>query len=156
VKRLAVHVEDHPLDYRSFEGKIPAGEYGAGAVIVWDEGSWVPEGDDPAAPLARGALNFDLPAAPLTPRCALVRLRRGDRKNWPLLKENFAYAPPSHPPRPLMPRPRARARGHRRPQCQSRSQRQCQRRRHPARWTPCARDWRPVRAVPPFRSEAWG
>src|ERR1700760_148684 len=56
VKRLAVQVEDHPLDYGDFEGVIPAGEYGGGTVIVWDEGSWVPQGDDPAAALARGAL----------------------------------------------------------------------------------------------------
>src|SRR5690242_2841755 len=60
VKRLAVQVEDHPLEYGDFEGVIPQGEYGGGTVIVWDEGSWVPDGDDPAAALARGALKFEL------------------------------------------------------------------------------------------------
>src|SRR6187551_1618073 len=52
-KRLAVHVEDHPLDYASFEGIIPQGQYGAGAVIVWDQGNWIPEGD-PAAGMKKG------------------------------------------------------------------------------------------------------
>jgi len=58
-KRLAVHVEDHPLDYGSFEGNIPKGEYGAGAVIVWDRGRWIPEGD-PEAGMAKGHLSFTL------------------------------------------------------------------------------------------------
>ena len=58
-KRLAVHVEDHPLEYGSFEGTIPEGQYGAGSVIVWDEGRWVPEGD-PAFGLEKGHLSFML------------------------------------------------------------------------------------------------
>ena len=58
-RRLAIHVEDHPLDYASFEGAIPEGEYGAGAVIVWDEGIWKPEGD-PAAGMKKGHLRFEL------------------------------------------------------------------------------------------------
>jgi DNA ligase D-like protein (predicted 3'-phosphoesterase) len=57
-KRLAVHVEDHPLDYGSFEGTIPEGEYGAGAVIVWDEGVWTPDGD-PAAGMKKGHIRFE-------------------------------------------------------------------------------------------------
>ena len=58
-KRLAVHVEDHPLDYAGFEGNIPKGAYGAGSVIVWDQGTWVPEGD-PAAGMKKGHLSFEL------------------------------------------------------------------------------------------------
>src|SRR6476469_3067552 len=58
-KRLAVHVEDHPLEYAKFEGTIPAGEYGGGEVIVWDRGQWTPE-HDPHAGLAKGHLEFEL------------------------------------------------------------------------------------------------
>src|SRR5262245_24257974 len=58
-KRLAVEVEDHPIEYGDFEGTIPAGEYGGGTVLLWDRGSWTPEGD-PAADLARGRLKFTL------------------------------------------------------------------------------------------------
>src|SRR5207342_1799999 len=58
-KRLAVHVEDHPVDYVNFEGLIPPGNYGAGAVIVWDRGRWVPL-NDPAAGLVSGKLLFEL------------------------------------------------------------------------------------------------
>jgi bifunctional non-homologous end joining protein LigD len=87
-KRLAVHVEDHPLDYGTFEGTIPAGEYGAGAVIVWDRGRWVPE-IDPARGMAKGHLNFALEGEKLKGAWHLVRLRRrpGDAKdNWLLIK----------------------------------------------------------------------
>src|SRR5476651_760875 len=58
-KRLAVHVEDHPLDYASFEGSIPEGHYGAGDVIVWDRGVWIPQ-DDPVKAYAKGRLKFEL------------------------------------------------------------------------------------------------
>jgi bifunctional non-homologous end joining protein LigD len=61
VKRLAVHVEDHPIEYLEFEGVIPAGEYGGGDVIVWDLGTWEPHAtDDPAAAVADGELHVDL------------------------------------------------------------------------------------------------
>src|SRR5687768_4562380 len=74
VRRMAVHVEDHPLDYYDFEGVIPAGEYGGGDVIVWDWGTWQLAGtDDPIAAVAAGSLHFDLHGDKLAGRFALVR-----------------------------------------------------------------------------------
>ena len=87
-KRLAVEVEDHPLEYGKFEGSIPQGEYGAGEVIVWDRGTWIPEGD-PAASLRRGKIEFQLRGKKLTGHWRLLRLkdREGDgRHNWLLMK----------------------------------------------------------------------
>lgn len=87
-KRLAVHVEDHPLEYGRFEGLIPSGQYGAGAVIVWDRGEWIPE-DDPAKGMAKGHLAFELKGEKLGGLWHLVRLRgrRGEkRENWLLIK----------------------------------------------------------------------
>ena len=96
-KRLAVHVEDHPLDYASFEGSIPAGSYGAGDVIVWDQGIWQPHGD-PAAAYAAGKLKFTLVGEKLTGDWTLVRTRlRGssDKQQWLLIKERDDVARPS-------------------------------------------------------------
>lgn len=93
-KRLAVHVEDHPLDYRDFEGTIPEGNYGAGAVIVWDDGRWLPEGD-PAKGLAKGHLSFTLEGHKLKGGWHLVRLKprgREARDNWLLIKAQDAAA----------------------------------------------------------------
>jgi bifunctional non-homologous end joining protein LigD len=74
VKRLAVHVEDHPIEYLEFEGVIPAGEYGGGDVIVWDLGTWEPHAtDDPAAAVADGELHVDLAGQKLRGRMILVR-----------------------------------------------------------------------------------
>lgn len=87
-KRLAVQVEDHPLDYRDFEGVIPEGEYGAGAVIVWDRGTWAAEGDA-ARGLKKGHLEFTLEGEKLTGRWHLARMRRkaGEKRdNWLLIK----------------------------------------------------------------------
>jgi bifunctional non-homologous end joining protein LigD len=95
-KRLAVHVEDHPLDYGDFEGNIPEGEYGAGSVIVWDTGTWTPEGD-PAAGMKKGHLSFTLDGNKLKGGWHLVRLkpRRGEkRENWLLIKAEDAEAHP--------------------------------------------------------------
>lgn len=87
-KRLAVHVEDHPLSYGGFEGTIPAGEYGAGSVIVWDRGRWTPE-IDPAKAMAKGHIAFTLDGERLKGGWHLVRLkpRKGEsRDNWLLMK----------------------------------------------------------------------
>jgi bifunctional non-homologous end joining protein LigD len=89
-KRLAVRVEDHPLDYGSFEGTIPKGEYGGGTVMLWDRGSWAPIGD-PHAGLAAGELKFELSGERLKGRWVLVRMRgkpRETRENWLLIKEH--------------------------------------------------------------------
>jgi bifunctional non-homologous end joining protein LigD len=89
-KRLAVHVEDHPVDYADFQGVIPAGNYGAGTVETWDRGVWSPVGDA-AAGLAAGELKFELEGQRLHGRFVLVRLkpRGGERaENWLLIKEH--------------------------------------------------------------------
>jgi bifunctional non-homologous end joining protein LigD len=87
-KRLAVQVEDHPVEYNTFEGTIPEGEYGGGTVMIWDRGTWLPEGD-PLKALAKGHLVFDLDGEKLHGRWHLVRMRarQGDRHdNWLLIK----------------------------------------------------------------------
>jgi bifunctional non-homologous end joining protein LigD len=87
-KRLAVHVEDHPVEYNSFEGTIPEGEYGGGTVMIWDRGRWIPEGD-PHKGYAKGHLDFVLKGEKLRGRWHLVRMRRRDRdrhENWLLIK----------------------------------------------------------------------
>jgi bifunctional non-homologous end joining protein LigD len=87
-KRLAVQVEDHPVEYNRFEGSIPEGEYGGGTVMIWDRGTWSPEGD-PHKAFAKGHLVFDLDGEKLHGRWHLVRMRarRGDRHdNWLLIK----------------------------------------------------------------------
>jgi bifunctional non-homologous end joining protein LigD len=102
VKRLAAHVEDHPLDYFDFEGAIPAGEYGGGDVIVWDWGTWaLAEGDDPLAAVAAGDLHLALFGEKLRGRFALVRRGRG-RDEWLLIKKHDedsipGWEPEDHP-----------------------------------------------------------
>lgn len=95
-KRLAVHVEDHPLDYGSFEGTIPQGQYGGGTVMLWDHGTWEPIGN-PDRDIARGNLTFILHGKRLKGRWHLVRLRGkrpGDtkRENWLLIKGKDEHA----------------------------------------------------------------
>lgn len=93
-KRLAVHVEDHPLSYGGFEGSIPAGQYGAGDVIVWDRGIWQPH-DDPHKAYAAGKLKFSLVGEKLTGDWTLVRTRlkgSGDKEQWLLIKEKDQQA----------------------------------------------------------------
>src|SRR3954462_15272900 len=81
-KRLAVEVEDHPIEYATFEGSIPEGEYGAGEVIVWDRGTWLPVGD-PHDGLKKGCLEFDLDGKKLHGRWILVRIAGRERSNKP-------------------------------------------------------------------------
>jgi len=95
-KRLAVHVEDHPLDYGDFEGGIPKGEYGGGTVMVWDTGTWEPHGD-PHEGLARGDFKFTLHGAKLHGLWVLVHMkpRPGEkRENWLLIKERDEFVRP--------------------------------------------------------------
>jgi len=89
-KRLAVHVEDHPLEYGDFEGLIPEGNYGAGAVIVWDRGEWIPI-EDPFEGLRKGKLLFDLKGYKLQGRWTLVKIKKSE-KDWLLIKERDAWA----------------------------------------------------------------
>lgn len=93
-KRLAVQVEDHPLEYRNFEGTIPKGEYGGGVVMIWDEGTWQPQADVDEG-LRLGSLKFALKGRRLKGKWALVRMKvkEGEAKdNWLLLKEKDEYA----------------------------------------------------------------
>ncbi len=113
-KRIAAHVEDHPLDYADFQGAIPDGQYGAGTVETWDRGTWEPLGD-PEAGMQKGELTFVLHGTRLNGRFHLVRMKpkprqRGD--NWLLFKgHDEAERPgadaavieqdiPFHPPSP--------------------------------------------------------
>ena len=94
-KRLAVHVEDHPLEYIDFEGVIPAGEYGGGDVIVWDAGTWEPhETDDPVAAVAAGELHADVHGTKLQGRLILVQRGRSreDSNQWLLMHKNDEFA----------------------------------------------------------------
>lgn len=104
-RHMAVHVEDHPVEYIDFEGVIPSGEYGGGDVIVWDRGTWEPHGtDDPAAAVAAGELHAEVHGEKLRGRLVLVR--RGDdgadKEQWLLLHKKDDYAvegwdPEDHP-----------------------------------------------------------
>jgi bifunctional non-homologous end joining protein LigD len=96
-KRLAVEVEDHPLDYGDFEGTIPEGEYGGGTVQLWDRGYWQPEGDKtPEQALADGDFKFTLEGKRLHGSWVLVRMKKdfsgGKRTNWLLIKHRDDYA----------------------------------------------------------------
>ena len=105
VRRLAVHVEDHPMDYELFEGVIPAGEYGGGDVIVWDRGWWRPSGTaDPAEAVRRGELHLDLVGERLRGRFVLVRTGEASsgassgessaKEQWLLLHKRDPHAVP--------------------------------------------------------------
>jgi bifunctional non-homologous end joining protein LigD len=89
VKRLAIAVEDHPLDYGTFEGTIPEGHYGAGTVQLWDRGRWKPLGENPGRDLRNGRLSFILSGKRMKGGWALIRLpRRGKQQGWLLIKED--------------------------------------------------------------------
>ena len=96
VRHLAAHVEDHPLDYGGFEGNIPAGNYGAGSVMLWDRGTFELVGDLPAEEqLARGDLKFRLHGEKLHGDFAIVHMKgRGKGNEWLLIKKRDAYAVP--------------------------------------------------------------
>ena len=101
-KRLAVEVEDHPLDYGDFEGTIPKGEYGGGTVLLWDRGYWEPQGMTVEAGLESGDLKFTLEGERLHGSWVLVRIKNdrwagksgAKRTNWLLIKHKDAFAKP--------------------------------------------------------------
>lgn len=84
-----MRVEDHPLEYGDFEGMIPEGNYGAGAVIVWDRGEWVPL-EDPRAGMEKGKLLFEFRGYKLRGRWTLVKIKKSER-DWLLIKERDAW-----------------------------------------------------------------
>jgi bifunctional non-homologous end joining protein LigD len=95
-KRMAVHVEDHPISYNDFEGTIPPKQYGAGKVIIWDKGIWRPL-DDPHKALAAGNLKFEMAGHKMHGRWVLVRMKgKGEKQEpWLLIKEKDEYARPA-------------------------------------------------------------
>ena len=99
-KRLAVEVEDHPLDYGDFEGTIPKGQYGGGTVLLWDRGYWAPEGMTAEEGLAKGDLKFTLEGEHLHGSWVLVRMKGdrfgGKRTNWLLIKHRDGFATEGH------------------------------------------------------------
>src|SRR4030066_2521360 len=91
-KRLAVMVEDHPLEYGDFEGIIPQGHYGAGPVLIWDSGGFKPEGE-PESGLKKGRLTFTLDGKKLKGKFALILMKgRGSGKDWLLIKGQDSFA----------------------------------------------------------------
>lgn len=96
IKRLAMRVEDHPLEYANFEGVIPEGEYGAGTVMVWDKGTWQPDSPDADSDLRKGDLKFTLHGKKLKGSWVLVRTPgygSGNRRSsWLLIKHRDEYA----------------------------------------------------------------
>src|SRR5580700_6243125 len=100
-KRLAVHVEDHPIEYGGFEGVIPKGQYGGGTVMLWDRVTWAPLEPDTQSAMRKGTLKFRLDGEKLQGNWALVRMggkaapkRPGDHENWLLIKERDEAAVP--------------------------------------------------------------
>ncbi len=98
-KRLAVHVEDHPVEYGGFEGIIPKDEYGGGTVMVWDHGTWVPLDKDPVAAYHKGVMKFRLEGQKLRGAWTLIRMkpRPGEddsKENWLLIKERDEFVRP--------------------------------------------------------------
>lgn len=87
-KRLAVMVDDHSLEYADFEGTIPEGQYGAGRVIIWDKGEFkLLKGS-----IKEGSLEFELSGKRLKGKFALIRMKKGDKKNWLLIKMKDAFS----------------------------------------------------------------
>jgi len=112
-KRLAVHVEDHPVEYNTFEGTIPKGEYGGGTVMIWDRGRWIPEGD-PHAGMKKGHLEFRIDGKKLKGLWHLVRMkpRPGERQEpWLLIKAEDEFARTPSQPDVLKEEPQSAATG---------------------------------------------
>src|SRR5215213_5422718 len=96
-RRMAVHVEDHPLSYFDFEGVIPKGEYGGGDVVVWDWGTWEPEETtNPARAIHQGELKFRLDGEKLKGRFTIVKIRSSDasKDDWLLIHKSDEFADP--------------------------------------------------------------
>ena len=91
VKRLAMAVEDHPLEYGGFEGTIPEGQYGGGTVMLWDRGTWEPEDPDVDASLRKGELKFTLHGSKLRGSWVLVRTKGFGERSWLLIKHRDRY-----------------------------------------------------------------
>lgn len=91
VKRLAMHVEDHPLEYAGFEGIIPKGQYGGGTVMLWDKGTWISKDENPTKAYKEGKLTFELKAQKLKGVWTLLRMGKND-KTWLLIKGKDKYA----------------------------------------------------------------
>ncbi len=92
-KRLAVMVDDHPLSYLHFEGVIPEGEYGAGFVVIWDQGSYCHvEGEDPANGLKSGKIAIELQGEILRGSFTLVQMKGRGEKNWLLIKKKDQFS----------------------------------------------------------------
>ena len=100
-KRLAVEVEDHPMEYGGFEGTIPKGQYGGGTVMIWDYGEWKGLGNVERE-LEKGNLKFELNGTKLKGKWVLVRMKnvrdRSNKPNWLLIKENDEWAQPEDAP----------------------------------------------------------
>jgi bifunctional non-homologous end joining protein LigD len=112
-KRLAIHVEDHPVEYNQFEGTIPAGEYGGGTVKIWDRGRWIPDGD-PHVGYEKGHLTFRLEGEKLSGLWHLIRMRKraGERhESWLLIKADDDAARRPNEPDILEEKPRSVASG---------------------------------------------
>ncbi|HVT63018.1 MAG TPA: DNA polymerase ligase N-terminal domain-containing protein [Legionellaceae bacterium] len=93
VKRLAIHVEDHPIEYGAFEGTIPKGQYGGGAVLLWDKGEWHSKDENPQIAYHKGHLHFELKAKKLKGLWDLVRIHSEEKNDtWLLIKNKDRYA----------------------------------------------------------------
>jgi bifunctional non-homologous end joining protein LigD len=112
-KRLAMHVEDHPVEYGDFEGVIPPGQYGSGTVLLWDRGTWIPR-EDPVEGYRKGRLKFELDGEKLRGGFTLVKSRSGkygNENSWLLIKEQDAFAQPAAKGRVVDERPLSVASG---------------------------------------------
>jgi bifunctional non-homologous end joining protein LigD len=119
-KRLAVMVDDHSLEYFAFEGIIPAGQYGAGAVVVWDQGEYrLLEGDDPLEALQGGKMIIELRGKILKGGFALVKMKGRGESNWLLIKKKDAHSVDDWEIRPALTKEKQAALKERVPPCKA-------------------------------------